>query len=89
MRRLESTIIHWTRQIKEVVTNQATNSRADDSGVCVGRRCDMSLGVVLTFHANSRSGAVVVIFSLFERSFCATYFWLFSPKLFAEKQATQ
>jgi dynein heavy chain len=32
VQRLESTVIHWTRQIKEVVSNQETSHHVDNSG---------------------------------------------------------
>ncbi|XXQ31513.1 AAA+ ATPase domain-containing protein [Plasmodiophora brassicae] len=32
IQRLESTLIHWTRQIKEVVTNQDTSQHVEESG---------------------------------------------------------
>lgn len=32
IQRLESTLIHWTRQIKEVVSNQETSHHVDNSG---------------------------------------------------------
>jgi dynein axonemal heavy chain len=32
VQRLESTVIHWTRQIKEVVSNQETSQHADNCG---------------------------------------------------------